>query len=152
MAGIVVSSPQILARAVKSPVLVAAALALPASCWERGGAVHPFGNDYRGPQDYEPDLITPTVMKEATAIMTPQIFSALMPVGSATDVFAYLQPFVEEGVNHVVLMNLAPAAGFAIGIDSLREQRRLISALKAMSPGRFQVRHAADADTALRTE
>jgi phthiodiolone/phenolphthiodiolone dimycocerosates ketoreductase len=139
IAGIVVSSRQVLARAVRSPVLVAAALALPASGWERGGAQHPLGTDYRGPQDYQPHLVTPDVMRRATAMMTPQLFESLMPAGSAAHVRRYLQPFVEQGVSHVVLINLAPAAGIAIGADSLREQRRLMSALKAMTPGRFQV-------------
>ncbi|MGO9100584.1 MAG: hypothetical protein ACLP9Y_14465, partial [Mycobacterium sp.] len=138
MAGIVVSNTDVLARAVKSPVLVAAALALPAAVWERGGTAHPFGSDYRGPQDYEPELITPDVLRHATEVMTPQLFASLMPAGSAAQVRDYLRPFVQQGVNHVVVINLAPAAGIAIGADSLREQRRLISALKAMTPGRFQ--------------
>ncbi len=139
MAGIVVSSRAVLARAVRAPVLVAAALALPASGWARGGVEHPLGSDYRGPQDYQPHRITPEVMRRATAMMTPELFKNLMPAGSATDVADYLHSFVEHGVNHVVLINLAPAAGIAIGVDSLREQRRLIKALKAMRAGRFHV-------------
>jgi phthiodiolone/phenolphthiodiolone dimycocerosates ketoreductase len=144
MAGIVVSSPEALARTVKSPVLVAAALALPASGWERGGAQHPLGPGYRGPQDYDPDVITPDVLRQATAMMTPELFSALMPVGSAVEVLNYLRGFIDQGVNHVVLINLAPAAGLAIGADSLREQRRLIAALKRLTPGKFAVSSAAE--------
>lgn len=138
VAGVIVSTSELLEQAVRQPVLVAAALALPASSWAKAGVVHPLGPDYGGPPDYEPELLTDEVMALATKMMTSDLFSVLMPCGSAEGVAAHLEEFVRRGVNHIIVINLAPAAGLRIGADSLREQRRLLGLLKRMRPGTFR--------------
>jgi phthiodiolone/phenolphthiodiolone dimycocerosates ketoreductase len=140
LASVIVSNARVLERAVTLPIFVAAAVALPAAGWSRAGVEHPLGPDYAGPQDYEPELVTDDVMAVATKQMTPDLFSALMPCGTAKEIADYLDPFVARGVNHVVVINLAPIAGIRVGADSLLEQRKLVATLKRMVPGRFDPR------------
>lgn len=137
LASVIVSDERILSEAVELPIFVAAAVALPADGWSRAGAEHPLGPGYRGPQDYEPELVTDEVMALATKQMDPDLFRTLMPCGTATDIAAHLEPFIRSGVDHVVIINLAPIAGVKVGADSLREQRRLVRILKSIQPGRF---------------
>lgn len=137
VAAVIAPDRDVLAKAVQLPIFVAAAIALPAEGWSRAGAEHPLGDGYRGPQDYEPELVTDEVMALATKQMTPELFSGLMPCGSAEEIAAYLEAFTRRGVDHVVIINLAPIAGLKVGAASVREQRRLVHLLKELRPGRF---------------
>jgi hypothetical protein len=55
-----------------------------------------------------------------------------MPCGSADDVLGRLRRFVDAGLTHVTILNVAPTCGAAIAVKSLVEQRRLIRRLKQM--------------------
>jgi hypothetical protein len=58
-----------------------------------------------------------------------------MPCGRAQDVTASLQKFIDAGVTHITILNIAPTCGIGIAARSLLEQRKLIHQLKNLRPG-----------------
>ena len=126
-----------LEQACATPVMRAAALALPGADWVLAGARHPLGDDWGGYTAYDPALITADVLEEAGRRVSPEVLARLMPSGTAAEVAAYLAPFVDAGLTHVIVINLMPACGLRLGIESLGEARRLIRLLKGMRPGRL---------------
>jgi phthiodiolone/phenolphthiodiolone dimycocerosates ketoreductase len=132
IAGVLVSTRQQYEEACASPTMQAAALALRGSAWSAAGAEHPLGDDYPGFSGHDPSQLTAARLKELGRAVTPAVLERLMPCGSARQVADYLTRFVDLGVTHVIVINLAPTCGIRIAVSSLREQRHLIHLLKAL--------------------
>jgi hypothetical protein len=96
-------------------------------------------NRASGPHAYsyakDGNLLEGEAFRDAAPHVTPELCEFFFPSGPASRVMERLAPFIESGLSHVVVVNFAPAAGFAIAADSLREQRKLNRMLKAMRPG-----------------
>ena len=137
--GVLTSKRSYYEKVCAAPIVRAVALGLSAAEWAAAGAQHPFGENYRGPQDagipFEGEEYD-----EASRLVTPDLVERLMPCGSAETVADYLSQFVDQGVSHVMVINFAPASSFEVAADSLRVQRRLNTILKGMRPGTLVTR------------
>jgi hypothetical protein len=114
------------------PTVKAFALAQRGSAWTSAGAEHPFGRDFGGFSEINPDAINSATFDAVGRALTPDIYRRLMPCGTADDVISYLTRFIEAGVTHVTILNIAPTCGLAIAAKSLLEQRRLTVRLKQL--------------------
>jgi phthiodiolone/phenolphthiodiolone dimycocerosates ketoreductase len=130
IATLLVPSEKDLRAACNAPTVQAFALAMRGSAWTAAGAEHPFGRDFGGFSEIDPNAITAEAFAEVRKVLTPEIFRGLMPCGRADEVAARLRRFVDAGLTHVTILNLAPTCGAAIAAKSLVEQRRLIRRLK----------------------
>src|SRR5207245_512090 len=88
------------------------------------------GREFGGFSEIDPDTITAATFDRVGRALTPDIYRRLMPCGSAQDVMAYLGRFIDAGVTHITILNIAPTCGLAIAAKSLLEQRRLVRGLK----------------------
>jgi phthiodiolone/phenolphthiodiolone dimycocerosates ketoreductase len=133
IATLLVPSEEDLRIACTRPTVQAFALAMRGSAWTAAGAQHPFGRDFGGFSEINPDEITAEAFAEVRRVLTPEIFRGLMPCGRAEDVATHLRRFVDAGLTHVTILNLAPTCGLALAAKSIVEQRRLIRRLKRVS-------------------
>jgi phthiodiolone/phenolphthiodiolone dimycocerosates ketoreductase len=132
IAGVLARDRGSLEQACATPVMRAAVLALPGTDWAQAGAPHPLGDDWAGFSGYDPAALTDEVMAEAGRLLTPEVLGRLMPSGTGAEIARYLRGFVDAGLTHVIIINLMPACGLRLGVESLVELRRLIRCLKAM--------------------
>jgi phthiodiolone/phenolphthiodiolone dimycocerosates ketoreductase len=114
------------------PTVQAFALAQRGSAWAAAGGEHPFGRDFGGFSEINPAEITAEVFAEVGKALTPDIYRRLMPCGTAEEVASYLRRFIDAGVTHITVLNIAPTCGVGIAAKSLLEQRRLIQRLKSI--------------------
>jgi len=131
--GAVLSTRDRFVRACRSMFVRFGGLVQTGSQWSEIGANHPFGPEFSGPHDMRPEMFQGGELHRALEAATPEVLEALMPCGTAREVAEQLEPFVEQGVSHIIYGNLAAAADWDIALDSLREQVRLSRLLKSMS-------------------
>jgi phthiodiolone/phenolphthiodiolone dimycocerosates ketoreductase len=132
IATLLVPTEKDLLLACTRPTVRAFALAQRGSAWTAAGGVHPFGRDFGGFSEINPAEITAEVFAEAGKALTPEIYRRLMPCGTAKDIVAYLRRFIDAGVTHFTVLNIAPTCGIGIAAKSLLEQRKLIQQLKSI--------------------
>ena len=130
IATLIVPRERDLIAACAQPTVKAFALAQRGSAWTAAGGEHPFGPDFGGFSEINPAAIDAAAFDAAGRALTPEIYRRLMPCGTADEVISYLARFIEAGVTHLTILNIAPTCGPMIAARSLLEQRRLISRLK----------------------
>lgn len=133
IATLLVPSEKDFVAACGRPTVKAFALAQRGAAWTAAGAEHPFGRDFGGFTEINPDEIDAATFETVGQALTPDVYRRLMPCGTAEDVIAYLRTFIEAGVTHITILNIAPTCGLAIAAKSLLEQRRLIVRLKQLT-------------------
>ncbi|MGD1241496.1 LLM class flavin-dependent oxidoreductase [Mycobacterium seoulense] len=121
----------------RQPMVRALLLTLPASAWAAVGVDHPLGADYKGFPDLDPAVLEADNLAHHGRVVTPELLRSLIPCGRAEDVLGYLQPLIDEGLNHVIIYSAAAALKPRLAASHLYEQRRLIRMLKNSTPGRF---------------
>jgi phthiodiolone/phenolphthiodiolone dimycocerosates ketoreductase len=130
IATLLVPSEKDFLAACAQPTVKAFALAQRGSAWTAAGGEHPFGRDFGGFSELNPDAITAATFETVGQALTPDIYRRLMPCGTAEDVLNYLGTFFDAGVTHLTILNIAPTCGLAIAPKPRRAQRRLIARLK----------------------
>lgn len=114
---------EILAR----PLAGAMALVAAAWEWERVGRKHPLGANFEGLRDYVPEWYSDDELKEAIAQYDPEVFHDIVAHGTPTEIVSQIEPFIEAGLEHVVLVNNAPIAGLEY-MDAARQGLREVAA------------------------
>ena len=109
---------------------LAGALALVGSSWqwERTGRKHPLGDNFEGLRDYVPEWYSPEEMQAAVARYDPEVFHDVLAHGSAEEIVASIEPYLEAGMTHPILANLAPLAGLEY-VEPAREIVRDVARL-----------------------
>jgi phthiodiolone/phenolphthiodiolone dimycocerosates ketoreductase len=125
------------AELARQPMVQAMLMTLPASAWAAVGADHPLGPDYKGFADLDPTVLETDNLARHGRVVTPELLRSLIPCGRAEDVLGYLQPLIDDGLNHVIIYSAAAALKPRLAAHHLYEQRRLIRLLKNSTPGRF---------------
>jgi phthiodiolone/phenolphthiodiolone dimycocerosates ketoreductase len=121
----------------RQPMVHAMLLTLPASAWAAVGADHPLGSDYAGFSELDPEMLQADRLTEYGKLIPSEVVRALIPFGTAEQVVEKLRTFVEAGVNHVIIYSAAASMKPSLAAGSVYEQRRLITMLKRLRPGRF---------------
>jgi phthiodiolone/phenolphthiodiolone dimycocerosates ketoreductase len=128
-----------LQRACSSPFVQAVPLAMPARAWSAVGLAHPLGDAHSGTGDLDPAVFEGDRWSQLRRVVTPEVVQQLLPCGSAEKVAEHLAEFVDHGLSHVVVTNLAlMGGGSGGGVSALKgsliEQRKLTRLLKTMRP------------------
>lgn len=98
-------------RLLASPLAGALALVASSWQWEHSGRKHPLGDNFEGLRDYVPEWYSPEEILSAVAAYDPEVFHDFLVHGDADEIVAALEPYIEAGMTHPVLANLAPLAG-----------------------------------------
>src|SRR3982074_1589544 len=96
-----------------SPAPLAGAMSLVASAatWQLPRRRPPLGDDFQGLRDYVPEWYSPSELQAAVAAYHPDVFHDQIAHGTAAELAAFFEPFVEAGLEHLVVSNLGPLAG-----------------------------------------
>jgi len=126
-------------RACSSTFVQMVPLAMPAAAWSAVGLRHPLGDSQSGTGDLDPAVFEGSQWAELRRQITPDVIQTLVPCGSAESVAEQLAEFVDNGVSHMVVTNLALMGGEGSGgtgaiARSLAEQYKLTRLLKRMVP------------------
>jgi phthiodiolone/phenolphthiodiolone dimycocerosates ketoreductase len=106
---VVAASEQEARAMLKTKVIRALGLMVPADLWRQCGAVHPFGEHFNALVDFIPDHYDRQTMDEAiAAVPADMIAEGPLLWGSPQQVTAKLRAFGDAGLRHVVL---APVSG-----------------------------------------
>lgn len=113
-------------RILASPLAGALALVGSSWQWERSGRRHPLGDGFEGLRDYVPEWYAPEELQAAVAAYHPDVFHDLLAHGDADDIVAAIEPYLDAGMGHPVLANLAPLAGLEY-VEPAREVVREVA-------------------------
>jgi phthiodiolone/phenolphthiodiolone dimycocerosates ketoreductase len=118
-------------RMLAAPLAGAMSLVASAANWERSGRRHPLGDGFQGLRDYVPEWYPPEELQAAVAAYHPDVLHDQVAHGTAAEIAAFFEPFVEAGLEHLVVSNVGPLAGIEhLGSSSavLREAVALLQA------------------------
>jgi phthiodiolone/phenolphthiodiolone dimycocerosates ketoreductase len=115
-------------RILDSPLAGALALVGSSWQWEKTGRRHPLGDDFEGLRDYVPEWYGLEALRTAVAAYHPDVFHDFVVHGSAEEIVASLEPYVDAGMTHAVLVNLSPLAGLEY-VEPAREVVREVAKL-----------------------
>jgi phthiodiolone/phenolphthiodiolone dimycocerosates ketoreductase len=98
-------------RMLAAPLAGAMSLVASAANWQQTGRRHPLGDGFQGLRDYVPEWYSPSELQAAVAAYHPDVFHDQIAHGTAAELAAFFEPFVEAGLEHLVVSNLGPLAG-----------------------------------------
>lgn len=98
-------------RMLSAPLAGAMALAASSANWEAGGRRHPLGDAFEGFRDYIPESYSHEELSAAVGAYDLEVFHGVIAHGTAQEIAAHFEPFVDAGLEHLVVSNLAPLAG-----------------------------------------
>ena len=76
-------------------------MAAPASSWRDFGAVHPFGDDFRGYTDILPERLVAGLIEEATRTVPRDLVERTFVWGTPQDVARQLEDLIEAGMRAI---------------------------------------------------
>ena len=118
-------------RMLDAPLAGAMALAASAANWEAAGRRHPLGEGFEGLRDYIPEWYTPSELSAAVGAYNLDVFHGVVAHGTAQQLVDHFEPFIEAGMEHLVVSSVAPLAGLEYMEASsavLKEAVRLLQA------------------------
>lgn len=92
-----------------SPVLKLVALWADGELWARFGIEHPNGRDSHG-HHFVPHAFDPDELKSLAERIPIELVDTWMTIGNATDVAARLEPYIEAGLEYVVIADFTGIA------------------------------------------
>jgi phthiodiolone/phenolphthiodiolone dimycocerosates ketoreductase len=98
-------------RMLSAPLAGAMALAASSANWEASGRRHPLGDTFEGFRDYVPEWYSQEELAAAVGAYDLEVFHGLIAHGTAAEIAAHFEPFIDAGMEHLVVSNLAPLAG-----------------------------------------
>lgn len=93
------------------PLAAAMAVIATSELWEQAGKKHPFGSDYQGLRDYVPEWLEEGELEDAMSSYELGVLHETVAHGTPQDVIDRVEPFIEAGLEHVVLSNIGVLAG-----------------------------------------
>ena len=96
------------AKALEGVLLRVQALAGNSDLFAAAGLEHPLGAGFAGLRDYIPEWVPAATIREAANSLPSEGAAHFVVHGTPAEIVAHLQPFVEAGVQRVVLDNLLP--------------------------------------------
>jgi phthiodiolone/phenolphthiodiolone dimycocerosates ketoreductase len=118
------------------PVMGYLALLFPDSAWQQVGLEHPLGKGSLGLPDLEYDELNLDQIRTINTDSTEELFHTAFYTGSGRDVARRLEPIIDAGARHIMLLDMASVAGLAAAARAQLETLRLVRRLRQMTPGR----------------
>jgi phthiodiolone/phenolphthiodiolone dimycocerosates ketoreductase len=118
-------------RMLAAPLAGAMSLVASAANWERSGRRHPLGDGFQGLRDYVPEWYSPEELQAAVAAYHPDVLHDQVAHGSAAEIAAFFEPFVEAGLEHLVVSNVGPLAGIEYLGSSSAVLKEAVAVLQA---------------------
>ena len=113
------------------PLAAAMAVIATSELWERAGKKHPFGTDFQGLRDYVPEWLREGELQEAMDSYEIDVLHDTVAHGTAQEVIDRVEPYIEAGLQHVVLSNVGVLAGLEY-LQPAREGLKVVAeALKS---------------------
>jgi phthiodiolone/phenolphthiodiolone dimycocerosates ketoreductase len=125
------SRERVRAAALRSPMVAAMALGVPAAAWAALGLVHPLGERHGGFLDLVPTRVAAADVERALATMRPELLDGLLYMGSVEEICAEVAPLVEAGCRHVIVAN-AGASFMGEGVRGLGRLAQLMRRLRGL--------------------
>jgi phthiodiolone/phenolphthiodiolone dimycocerosates ketoreductase len=114
-----------------APLAAALSLVAPAADWERSGRRHPLGDGFQGLRDYVPEWYSPSELQAAVAAYHPDVLHDRIAHGTAAELATFFEPFVEAGLEHLVVSNVGPLAGIEYMGSSSSVLKKAVALLQA---------------------
>lgn len=102
------------------PLARAMSLVAPSSQWEKAGKAHPFGKNFEGLRDYVPEWYSAAEIEAALSQFDVDVIHDMVPHGTAEEVTAVIEPFIDAGLEHLTFANV----GVLAGIEHLESTRQ----------------------------
>ncbi|MGD1257034.1 LLM class flavin-dependent oxidoreductase [Mycobacterium seoulense] len=128
--------PHRLKEIFKHPLMRMAAVISPDSAWQRVGLEHPLGKGSHGLPELEYDDFSPDQLRALSASVTDELIHSLFYTGTGDEVARRLEPIVESGAKHVLLLDMTSVAGLRAAGQAQWQTARLVQRLRRMTPGR----------------
>jgi len=117
-------------RMLDSPALRLGALIIPASVWAKVGAVHPFGDDYRGIIDWIPSRVDPEQVMKLAGEVPFEVLHQAFDHGTWRQLVGRVLSYQAAGLKHVVVAGVTPLVDPRRTPAYVRDLIRLIRALR----------------------
>ncbi len=117
-------------RMVNAPLAKAYVLVEPTSTFERFGVKHPFGENFYPLTDYIPSHYGREQVLDALDKVPSEVAEATLTHGTPEDIAAELKDYVEQGLEHVVLVNTTAFADVGKARSSFRLSNELLRLIK----------------------
>jgi phthiodiolone/phenolphthiodiolone dimycocerosates ketoreductase len=101
--------------------------------WQKAGARHPFGENFRGAVDWIPEHYDRQVLEEAMAAVPPELLGAGVLWGTPQQVISKLLAFGEAGARHLVLFPASALLSRRAALYGLLTIRKIAHALRSAS-------------------
>src|SRR2546430_17261678 len=121
-------------RMLAAPLAGAMSLVASAANWRQTGRRHPLGDGFQGLRDYVPEWYSPAELQAAGAAYQPDVFHDPIAHGTAAELAAFFEPFVEAGLEHLVVSNVGPLAGIEDLGSSSAVLKEAVALLQALLP------------------
>ena len=108
------------------------ALMAPAALWSAYGAIHPFGESFRGFIDLVPQRYTVDDLEDAMASVPVSVLENAMLWGTPERVLAGIRELADAGMRHAVL---SPASALVSRRDALYSIRATFGLMRRMQSG-----------------
>lgn len=134
------SNPEHVEIAATNPWVQVTMLAQPAGLFRAAGLEHPLGSAFSGIPELDQGFFEGPRWDEVRQQITPDVITRTIPCGDAKYVAEVIAEFVDHGLSHVTIANLALLAGGASAntlLSAVKEHRKLIQILKTMRPRIF---------------
>ena len=118
-------------RMLAAPLAGAMSLVASSDNWERSGRRHPLGDGFQGLRDYVPEWYSSQELQAAVAAYHPDVLHDQVAHGTAAEIAAFFEPFVEAGLEHLVVSNVGPLAGIEYLGSSSAVLREAVALLQA---------------------
>jgi phthiodiolone/phenolphthiodiolone dimycocerosates ketoreductase len=115
----------------ETPLARLTALAAPAEAWRAVGASHPFGEHFRGPDDWLPERFTRAELDAALAAVPGELLGYGMLWGTPPQVASKLHAFGRAGLRHVLLIPASALVSRGAALYSLLGIRSIGHLLRA---------------------
>ena len=123
--------PQVVERAMRSPVAAAMTLGAPGAAWSALGLVHPLGVEHGGFLDLVPTRVSAADVDRALATMRPELLTSQLYMGSVDQVVDEVAPLVGAGCRHFIIANVG-ASFMGDGARGLARQAALMRRLRRL--------------------
>ncbi len=106
----------------------------PATMWKRHGLDHPSGPECRGHPDTIPHAVDPERLRQVAPRIPLALVEDYMMIGNAEDIARRMRPYVEGGVEHLILgdftgLTFAPEETGRLITTQLGRLRQLLAAM-----------------------